>query len=251
MPSLPVRAWLGSFGLHLTVLAAVGLGSWILWKRSEPQPPPVISVMAGGAAVAAQLPPPLETVEVLPPTEAEAQLVESELEREPVPEGESPLEMWPLPSSWVSDAQSYRRPAQTSHALTRVEPAPEPAPAPKVEPTPPSVTPPSVPSAPAASPGPDTAARIDPVPDPQASPQPAYPTAALRRGMEGVVVLLAEIDAQGAVTRVRVLESSGYGLLDRAAQDGVAKWRFQPATEGGKPVPGAARVPIRFRLQQP
>ena len=252
MPSLPVRAWLGSFGLHLTVLVAIGLGSWILWKRSEPTPPPVITMTAGGDAVSAQLPPPLETVEVLPPTRAEAQLVESELELEPVPEGESPLEMWPLPSSWVSDAQSYRRPAPTSPALTRVETEVDLAPPTEVETAPAPLEPTPPPSAPTASPpGPETAARVDPVPDPQASPQPAYPTAALRRGMEGVVVLLAEIDAQGAVTRVRVLESSGYGLLDRAAQDGVAKWRFEPATEGGKPVPGAARVPIRFRLQQP
>ena len=37
----------------------------------------------------------------------------------------------------------------------------------------------------------ENAARVDPVPDPTASPQPNYPTAALRRGMEGVQITSA------------------------------------------------------------
>lgn len=228
------------------MLAAVGIGSWVLWVRQPPTPPPVISFGAVAPVVRTTLPPPLEEIEVLPPIVPDAQLVEAELEPEVVPEGESPLEMWPLPTDWVSDARAYRdlvRPTPPVVETPEVEPTPEDLPE-----DPPAPTVESTPQQEAEPPG---NARVDPVPDPEACPQPAYPVAALRRGMQGVVTLLVEVDQEGAVTRVRVLESSGHGILDRAAQDGVAAWRFTPATEGGQPVPGAARVPIRFRIQPP
>ena len=221
----------------------------MLFIREEPTQPPVISVVATNAAVRPELPPPIETVEVLPPDDVEAQLVEAKWEPQELPDGESPLEMWPLPVDWLQEPTAYREPEPPSTPLTRVEIEPQPqqpeesppAPVePEVEPVPPNPEPAET----------ENAARVDPVPDPTASPQPNYPMAALRRGMEGVVTLLVTVDAEGQVTRVRVLESSGHGLLDRAAQDGVRKWRFTPATENGKAVPGAARVPIRFRLQQ-
>jgi periplasmic protein TonB len=37
-------------------------------------------------------------------------------------------------------------------------------------------------------------------------------------------------------------------VLDQAALDAVRRWRFSPATRGGKPVEWTARLPIRFRL---
>ena len=246
MSRLPARAWLGSFGLHLLVLAGIGLGSWVLFIREEPTPPPVISMVASNTTVRPELPPPIETVEVLPPDDVEAQLVEAKWEPQELPEGESPLEMWPLPVDWLQEPTAYREPELPTNPLTRVETEPQPE-----EPPPSPVEPDIEPAPPGPEPAePENAARVDPIPDPTASPQPNYPTAALRRGMEGVVTLLVTVDAEGRVTRVRVLESSGHGLLDRAAQDGVRKWRFTPATENGEAVPGAARVPIRFRLQQ-
>lgn len=240
--------------MHLLVLAGIGIGSWVLFLREDPTPPPVISVAAAASSseLRSELPPPIDTVEVLPPNEVEAELVEAEWVPHVLPEGESPLEMWPLPVDWLKEPTAYREPKPQRPVLTQVEPRPgQPVQPVDTEASTPGETGPDAsPPAPEV-PDPESAARIDPVPDPQASPQPSYPTAALRRGMEGVVTLLVTVDSEGHVTRVRVLESSGHGLLDRAAQDGVRKWRFAPATENGRAVPGAARVPIRFRLQQP
>ena len=243
MARLPVRAWLGSFGLHLLVFAGIGIGSWVLFLREDPVPPPVISVVGSTTTERPELPPPIEMVEVLPPDDVEAELVEAEWAPQELPEGESPLEMWPLTVDWLKEPTAYREPEVRASPLTRFETEPQ-------RPEKPEPVPVEQESDPAPVVA-ENAARVVPVPDPMASPQPNYPTAALRRGMEGVVTLLVTVDAGGKVTRVRVLEGSGHGLLDRAAQDGVRKWRFTPATEGGVAVPGAARVSIRFRLQQP
>ncbi|TVQ97507.1 MAG: energy transducer TonB [Deltaproteobacteria bacterium] len=45
----------------------------------------------------------------------------------------------------------------------------------------------------------------------------SYPRVAQRAGLQGTVVLEVRIDAQGNIREVRVLRSSGHGVLDRAA----------------------------------
>ena len=230
------------------MLVAIGVGSWVIWLRSDPPAPPVISMQAQQATPRPSLPPALPEVEVLPPPISEANLVEAELVYSPPLEGESPLEMWPLPAEWVNQAAAYQLPPAPKPSLARVA-----APARSTPEESPSL--PADPSSEAESEAaeqadpPVASVRIDPVPDPQACPQPAYPIPAMRRGMQGVVTLLVAVDSEGRVTQVRLLESSGHGILDRAAQDAVAKWIFQPATEDGEAVPGAARVPIRFRIR--
>jgi periplasmic protein TonB len=202
-----------------------------MWIRRDPPVPPVISMQAQASTSRSSLPPALPEVEVLPPPASEANLVEAELAYEPALEGESPLEMWPLPAEWVNQASAYQLPLTTKPRFARVDAQSKPESA--IEPSDPPVQ----------------SVRIDPVPDPLACPQPVYPIPAMRRGMQGVVTLLVAVDPEGHVTQVRLLESSGHGILDRAAQDAVAKWVFQPATEDGEAVPGAARVPIRFRIR--
>jgi periplasmic protein TonB len=94
----------------------------------------------------------------------------------------------------------------------------------------------------------------DPLPRPTAArlldaPHPAYPDAARDAGIQGTVVLEADVDEDGAVTAVRVAIPSGSDLLDRAAAEAVRRWRFAPATCGGAPVATTVRIPpIRFRL---
>jgi periplasmic protein TonB len=80
------------------------------------------------------------------------------------------------------------------------------------------------------------------------NPNPTYPPEAVQQGLEGRVILSVTIAASGEVTRVTVAESCGYDVLDQAALDAVRRWRFSPATRGGKPVEWTARLPIRFRL---
>jgi protein TonB len=80
------------------------------------------------------------------------------------------------------------------------------------------------------------------------NPNPAYPPEAVQQRLEGRVVLSVTIAASGSVTKVTVAESCGHEVLDQAALDAVCRWRFSPATRGGKPVEWTARLPIRFRL---
>jgi protein TonB len=88
-------------------------------------------------------------------------------------------------------------------------------------------------------------------PVPVDTPAPAYPGAARRAEIEGVVRLEADVAADGTVTGVRVLESSGSSMLDDAAEAAVRRWRYEPATEDGVAVAATVRLPpIRFRLQR-
>jgi protein TonB len=80
------------------------------------------------------------------------------------------------------------------------------------------------------------------------NPNPSYPTEAVQQGLEGRVILSVTIALSGKVTKVTVTESCGHKSLDQAALDAVRRWRFSPATRGGKPVEWTAQLPIRFRL---
>ncbi len=85
---------------------------------------------------------------------------------------------------------------------------------------------------------------------PTANPKPAYPELARQRGQEGTVVLLVDVGADGTAAAVTVRQSSGFTLLDRAAQIAVQRWRFKPARLAGVSVPGRVEVPVAFRLRE-
>jgi TonB family protein len=78
---------------------------------------------------------------------------------------------------------------------------------------------------------------------------PRYPPAAVRKGIEGRVLLQLEVLADGTVGEVTVVESSGSDLLDEEAIRKVRTWRFGPARSGGRPVASHVLVPIRFELR--
>jgi periplasmic protein TonB len=246
------RPLLGSIGLHLAVLIGLVVLPVVLWWDREIKTPPTISMEWTGSnlELEAHPLPTMAEVEVLPPLEAEAQLVEAELVEEnwqldPNPV-RSPLESWPSPRE-LSDPQSYRLPVKKKAQIwVELSPLPEVAqPGQPDQPDPGTESVAATPSEPGVN-----AATKDPEPDAQSSPAPAYPLAALRRHLTGVVQVLAEVDAQGKVASVRIAQTSGHGVLDRAALDAVSKWKFHPATRDGHPVPGAALVPVRFRFRQ-
>jgi protein TonB len=87
-------------------------------------------------------------------------------------------------------------------------------------------------------------------PDYLNNPKPFYPLAAKRRGIKGRVILEVIVSASGAATQVLIKKSSGYKLLDRAASDTVASWRFIPASEDGENIEAIVEIPIRFELTQ-
>ncbi|MDD5242186.1 MAG: energy transducer TonB [Sulfuricella sp.] len=81
------------------------------------------------------------------------------------------------------------------------------------------------------------------------NPPPAYPLSARRRGVEGTVLVRAEISAGGECLRVELKKTSGAGMLDQAALEAVKKWRFVPAKRGSQAVVAWVEVPITFKLE--
>ncbi|MDH4121532.1 MAG: energy transducer TonB [Deltaproteobacteria bacterium] len=75
--------------------------------------------------------------------------------------------------------------------------------------------------------------------------KPRYPLAALERKLEGLVVVEAHVGPDGRLSAMRVIQSSGHRLLDQAAFQAVAAWRFNLT---GYPVPCLVEIPIRFQL---
>ncbi|MFT3807186.1 energy transducer TonB [Arenimonas sp.] len=83
------------------------------------------------------------------------------------------------------------------------------------------------------------------------APPPPYPALAEKRRMQGTVVLMILVGADGSPLEVSIEQSSGSSLLDEAARKFVkARWQFVPAQVGGTAVSAYARVPIRFTLQR-
>lgn len=82
------------------------------------------------------------------------------------------------------------------------------------------------------------------------NPRPIpYPRWAVRQGWRGTFILAVEILPTGAVGRWKVMQSTGYRLLDEVATKAVREWRFHPATEEGKPVVSCIQIPVHFKLQ--
>lgn len=81
------------------------------------------------------------------------------------------------------------------------------------------------------------------------NPPPAYPLSARRRGIEGTVLVRAEVAAGGECLRAELKKSSGAEVLDQAALEAVKKWRFVPAKRGSQAVVAWVEVPITFKLE--
>ena len=96
-------------------------------------------------------------------------------------------------------------------------------PAPAAPPTPP---------APAANPNP---VRLSAVADFNTCAKPEWPKASLRNEETGTVTLQFLIAVDGRVVDSKVMKSSGFRDLDKAALAGIGKCRFKPAMVDGKP----------------
>ena len=81
------------------------------------------------------------------------------------------------------------------------------------------------------------------------NPSPEYPLIARRRGFKGTVVLEVLVNRNGRVGDLRVFNSSGYKVLDRAAVESVREWIFRPAIKGNENIKMWVRVPVCFQLK--
>jgi len=86
-------------------------------------------------------------------------------------------------------------------------------------------------------------------PDPKVhNREPVYPDEAVRRGEQGLVILLIRVSPEGLVAGVDIARSSGFSLLDRAARDAVVTWRFVPAVRDGQAIPSSMPLRVNFQL---
>lgn len=86
-------------------------------------------------------------------------------------------------------------------------------------------------------------------PPPRRCSKPEYPKDALRANATGVSTIAFLIGVDGDVRDMKVLKSSGNASLDGAAMTALAKCRFKPARDNGKPVESWQPVQYVWSLQ--
>jgi len=75
-----------------------------------------------------------------------------------------------------------------------------------------------------------------------------YPLRAKKLGVEGMVILEADIDGKGNIINVRIIKKAGFGF-DEAAVNMIKMSKFTPAYSNGKAVPVRMRFTILFKLE--
>lgn len=79
--------------------------------------------------------------------------------------------------------------------------------------------------------------------------KPAYPSDAKDDGVEGTVVMLITVGKNGKISQAKVVDSAGDRRLDRAAEQTVKKWEYEPALRDGVPVESTIRVRVQFNIE--
>ena len=79
-------------------------------------------------------------------------------------------------------------------------------------------------------------------PKPLRQDRPVYPYYAAKNRIEGMVKFNFDVDAEGRVSQMRIIESMPDHLFDDAVITAVSKWRF----EKGKP---ARDLPMTVKLK--
>jgi len=112
---------------------------------------------------------------------------------------------------------------------------------------PPSPPPPAPPPAP---PAPPAAPPVAAEPIMATHTPPPYPPISQRLGEHGTVTLMVTIDENGRATEATVTTTSGSNRLDTASIDFVKqRYRWRPATQGGKPIATRQQIRIIYDLK--
>jgi TonB family protein len=78
-------------------------------------------------------------------------------------------------------------------------------------------------------------------------PAAAYTEDAMKRRVQGDVIVQAYFDENGNITVLKVVKGLGYGL-DETALTALKGWRFSPALSNGLPISAIAEIEVPFRL---
>jgi len=77
--------------------------------------------------------------------------------------------------------------------------------------------------------------------------EPFYPPAAVSARLQGLVILEALVDRDGAVADVKVVRTGG-SVLDREALIAVRQWRYAPLMLNGRPLRFVVTVMLSFSV---
>ena len=212
--------------------AAVGALAWSF----APDAPPPGQIPVCFVVVEAAAP------EAAPPAELFAQAVPHDAEEAPVPP-EPPARGGCAEEAAPAIAAVLGEPAPPPESWPEPEPVRRPAPPARSEPPPPA----PAPDAPAVAEAERSAIAVPP--SALNTIAPVYPRSARRKGREGDVTLELSVTAEGTVSGVAVVATSGFADLDRAAVDAARAARFAPATEDSRPVEGRVRLSFEFKLK--
>src|SRR5262249_906193 len=79
------------------------------------------------------------------------------------------------------------------------------------------------------------------------APDPEYSEQGRKKKINGTVELSLLVGVDGRPHDIKVEKKLGYGL-DEKAVEAIALWRFQPATEDGRPFETRINVSMEFKL---
>jgi TonB family protein len=79
----------------------------------------------------------------------------------------------------------------------------------------------------------------------------SFPERAQLRGQRGIVLLDVVVDSSGRAAQAEVVDSSGYRLLDRSAEQSVLKhWQFDVSSCERKDLPVKRRVAVEYQNEE-
>ncbi len=84
---------------------------------------------------------------------------------------------------------------------------------------------------------------------PASAVRPPYPASKISSDEEAVLKLRLSIDERGRVVAVDPVGPADPAFLQAARKHLLAKWRYTPATEAGRPVASSTVITLRFELE--
>jgi len=103
--------------------------------------------------------------------------------------------------------------------------------------------------------------RLDPLPlppvvrvgarfdTPASAVRPPYPVSKIASGEEASLKLRLAISEEGRVVAVEPVGPADTAFFASARKHLLAKWRYKPATEGGRPIASSTVITLRFQLE--